>query len=174
MANNNIGLFDFTKNYTDASLLPAKVGTVYSTQGRRYVLAYNAGAGTTAVGDVCGIYSTFAYGSVSVTAGTIIDVTDGTTIRPIIGGVAGCVAATGTYLWLWFEGYGTHAITTDGNVAANDLLTVTDGAIIATREVTAATAHKGIIGLALAADSSTTLSSAYLKGDGIFPWGLAA
>lgn len=168
----NTNLFSFSKVYGASESLPCAVGTVHYQLGRKYVLAKNAGATTTAAGDVAGIYSTFAYGSVSVTAATIIDITDGTTIRPVIGGVCGGAAATGEYLWLWYFGYGTHPITTDGNVAANDLLTVTDGAIVATREVTAATAHRSPIGVAVAADVSTTLSSAWLKGDGIFPWGL--
>lgn len=147
------------------------LGTVFfGTNGRRYVFVYNFGADSTAVGDVASIPSTFTYGHMSVTAATIGDVTDGTTIRPVIAGVVLAVIATTQYGWAWFHGYGTHAVTTDGNVAANDLLTVTDGAKIATREVTAATAHRSPIGVAWAADASTTLSKTALKGDGIFPW----
>lgn len=147
------------------------LGSVFTdTDGRGYVFLYNFGATSTAVGDVASIASTFTFGHVSVTPATIADYTDGTTIRPVIGGVALAVVATTKYGWFWFWGRGTHSITTDGNVAANDLLTVTDGAIIATREVTAATAHRSPIGVAHAADSSTTLSNASLFGDGIFPW----
>jgi streptogramin lyase len=148
------------------------LGTVFQdTDGRLYAYVYNFGADSFAVGDVVSIAATFTFGHVSNTAATVADYTDGTTIRPIIGGIALSVVATTQRGWVWFGGTGTHAITTDGNVAANDLLTVTDGAKIATREVTAATAHRSPIGVAHAADSSTTLSSATLKGDGIFPWG---
>ena len=149
------------------------LGTVfYGEGGRRYVFVYNFGADTFAVGDVCSIATTDTYGYVSNTAATVGDVTDGTTIRPVIGGIALAAVATTQYGWLFFHGRTTsHAATTDGNVAANDLLTVTDGAKIVTREVTAATAHRAPIGVAWAADSSTTLSDYSLKGDGIFPWG---
>lgn len=169
MANNNIGKFSFTTSYTE-EIVPK--GTIYTTNGRKYVFAYNFGATSIAAGDAVMISTTFVYGNVSVTPATIMDVTDGTTIRPILGGIAGAACVTTSYLWLWYEGYGTHAITTDTNVAANDLLTATDGAIILTREVTAATAHRSPMGVAWAADSGSTLSSAHLKGDGIFPWGL--
>ena len=146
------------------------LGHTVEKDGREYVFVYNFGADSFAVGDVVSTSTTFVKGNVSNTAATVADYTDGTTIRPIIAGIALSVVATTQYGWLWFKGTGTHAITTDGNVAANDLLTVTDGAKIATREVTAATAHRSPIGVAHAADSSTTLSSATLKGDGIFAW----
>ena len=156
---------------TVSSTQVVPVGSVFfNSEGLGYVFVLQAGADSTAVGDVVSIFSTYAYGSVSVTAATIADYTDGTTIRPIIAGVALSVLATNKYGWLWFYGRGTHSITTDGNVAANDLLTVTDGAKIATREVTAATAHRSPIGVAHAADSSTTLANAALFGDGIYPW----
>lgn len=142
----------------------------FDYQGRGYVFTYNFGATSTAVGDVASVASTFTYGHMSVTPATIADYTDGTTIRPVIAGVALSIIATTKYGWLWCYGRGTHTITTDTNVAANDLLTVTDGAIIATREVTAATAHRSPIGVAHAADSGTALTNASLFGDGIFPW----
>ncbi len=160
--------FSFTKSYAD-EYIPR--GTIHTEKGRSYVFCYLFGADSTAVGDVVSISTTFVYGNVSVTAATIADVTDGTTIRPVVAGVAGAVIATTQFGWLWFRGYGTHAVTTDGNVAANDLLTVTDGAKIATREVTAATAHRSPIGVAHAADSGTSLTSTALFGEGIYPWG---
>jgi hypothetical protein len=171
MSNNNIGKFSFTTAYTE-EYVPR--GTIHFANGKHYVFGYNFGADSTAAGDVACISTTFVFGNLSVTAATIADVTDGTTIRPVVGGVCGAVIATTQFGWFWFKGYGTHAITTDGNVAANDLLTVTDGAKIATREVTAATAHHAIIGRAWAADSSTTLSVTELGGPGIFNWGLGA
>lgn len=148
------------------------LGTVfYGTGGRRYVFVYNFGADSFVAGDVCSLPTTDTHGYVSNTAATIADPTDGTTIRPVIGGIALSAVATTQYGWLWFWGRGTHTITTDQNVVDRDLLTVTDGAKIATREVTAATAHRSPIGLALATDSGTALNDAILMGDGIFPWG---
>ena len=170
MSNNNISpFFDFTSAFT-TEVVPR--GTVHFQSGRGYVFCYLFGADSTAAGDVVSISTTFVFGNVSTTAATIMDVTDGTTIRPVIAGVAGATIATTQFGWLWFHGYGTHLITTDGNVVANDLLTITDGAKIATREVTAATAHRSPIGVAWATDSGTALTSTHLKGDGIFPWGL--
>jgi hypothetical protein len=154
----------------DTEVVPR--GTVYTKGGRYYVFAYNFGADTMAAGDVACISTTFVLGNLSTTAATIMDVTDGTTIRPVVGGIALAAVPTTKFGWFWFRGYGTHAITTDGNVAANDLLTVTDGAKIAVREVTAAQVTHCIIGRAWAADSSTTLSSTELGGNGIFAWPL--
>jgi hypothetical protein len=144
----------------------------YDYEGRGYVYVYNFGADSFAVGDVVCIATTDTPGYVSNTAATVGDVTDGTTIRPVIAGVALSIVATTQYGWLFFYGRSVtkHALTTDGNVAANDLLTVTDGAKIATREVTAATAHRSPIGVAWAADSSTTLLDYMLNGDGIYGW----
>ena len=171
MSNSNINGFSFTRVYTSGEL-PGAVGTIHNELGRSYVLCKNAGATSTAAGDIASIYSTFAFGSVSVTAATIIDITDGTTIRPIVGGVCGAVAATGEYLWLWYRGYGTHNITTDGNVVALDMLSVTDGAVIATRDVAQALGHR-CIGYATATDVSTTVSGVILHGGGqMYPWGL--
>ncbi len=148
------------------------LGTIFEDRGRSYVYVYNFGADSFVVGDVVSIATTDTPGYVSNTAATVADYTDGTTIRPIIGGVALAAVATTQYGWLFFAGRSLtqHALTTDGNVAANDLLTVTDGAKIATREVTAATAHRSAIGVAHAADSSTTLLDYTLKGDGIYAW----
>ena len=145
-------------------------GTIFETQGRAYVFTYNFGADTYAAGDVVSISTTFVHGNVSTTAATIADVTDGTTIRPVFAGIALAAIPTTNYGWLWFRGKGTHAITTDGNVVANDLLTVTDGAKIAVREVTAAQVTSGIIGRAWATDVSTTLSLTELGGSGSYNW----
>lgn len=172
MSNNNIGRFSFTGIYTDDSICPK--GTTYFDRGRWYVFAYNFGADSWLAGDAVCISTTFVYGNCSNTAATVMDYTDGTTIRPLLAGIAGATIATTQYGWLWYHGRGTHAITTDGNVVANDLLTITDGAKIMTREVTAATAHRSPMGVANATDASTTLSDAALFGDGIYPWGFGA
>lgn len=146
-------------------------GTVFMDGGRSYVYVYNFGADTFAAGDAVTISTTFVHGNVSTTDATVADVTDGTTIRPVFAGIALSPVPTTNYGWLWFAGKGTHAITTDGNVAANDLLTITNGVKIVTREVTAATAHHGIIGRAWAADSGTTLSLAEIGGQsGCYRW----
>lgn len=171
MATSHIGpRFSFTTAFT-TEVVP--VGTVYHTQGRGYVFAKNAGADSTAAADVVACFSaaSFTYGSVSVTAATEADYDDGTTVRALVAGVAGCVAATNEYLWLWFDGYGTHNITTDGNVAIYNGLICADGAKVATPNTTAATAHHAAFGISLAADSSTTLSKAVLGGPGMFSWG---
>lgn len=157
-----------TKVWTTA-IVP--LGYVFDGEFGSYVFVYNFGADSFAVGDAVTIASTTTRGYVTTTAATVADVTDGTTIRPIFAGVALSVVAATQYGWLFFKGRTiTHALTTDTNVAALDLLTVTDGAKIATREVTAATAHHGIIGRALAADSGSTLSNYELGGSGSFNW----
>lgn len=167
MTTSHILLGSLTDIYT-SEYMPK--GTIFETAGRSYVFVYNFGADTFAAGDAVCISTTFVHGNVSTTAATIADVTDGTTIRPVFAGIALAEVPTTGYGWLWFRGKGTHAITTDGNVAANDLLTVTDGAKIVTREVTAATAHHATIGRAWAADSSTTLSLTELGGIGSYNW----
>jgi len=147
------------------------LGYVHRSEFGLYVFVYNFGADTFAVGDVVSIATTNTRGYVSNTDATVEDYTDGTTVRPVIAGVALSAVATTQYGWLFFRGRTTtHAMTTDGNVAADDLLTVTNGAKIATREVTAATAHRSPIGVAHAADSGTSLTNYSLFGDGIFPW----
>lgn len=170
MSTNHIGhKFSFTTSFSEA-VVP--VGTVYRKNGVKYVFAYNAGADSTAAGDVVSIYdsSGTTFGYVSVTAATILDCSDGTTTRAFVAGIAGCVAATATYLWLWCGGYGTHAITTDTNVDAGEGLICADGAKLATPNSAAATAHWMEFGRALAADSSSTLSKAVLQGPGLFDW----
>lgn len=175
MSTTNIGpKFSFTTSFTSA-VVP--VGTVYTLrtngQTRRYVFLYNEGADSTAAGDVCAVFTaaSFTFGSFSVTAATEADYTDGTTTRALVAGVAGATIATTEYGWLWFDGYGTHSITTDGNVAVYNGLICADGAKIATPNTTAATAHHAKFGIALAADVSTTLSKAVLGGPGMFRWG---
>ena len=168
----NMGLVNLTRVYANSADYPCPLGTVHRKNGRKYAFLYNFGAASSVVGSAAMIAATFTYGHVSMTPATIADITDGTTIRPILGGIALAVVATTEAGWFWFDGYGTHTIVTDGNVAAFDLLTATDGAIILTREVADATAHRSPMGIAWAADSGTSLTSAHLKGDGIFPWGL--
>lgn len=152
------------------------VGTTYFKPGSNgsagYVYVLQAGADALAAGDVVSVYdsSGFTFGSVSTTDATEPAFSDGTTSRPLVAGIALSALTVGTYGWLWFYGYGTHAITTDGNVAAfNGLVTADDGKV-ALPNTSAATAHWMQWGLALAADSSTTLSKACLGGPGMFPW----
>lgn len=175
MSTDHIGVnFSFTSSFSSAVVPVGTTYTVHSAGKKRsYVFTYLAGADSTAAGDVvaCFTAASFTYGSVSVTAATEADYTEGTTIRALVAGVAGCTCATTNYLWLWYEGYGTHAITTDGNVAVYNGLICADGAKIATPNTTAATAHHAQFGIALAADVSTTLSEAVLGGPGMFPWG---
>lgn len=172
--------FDFTASYSSAVVPPGTIYEVNTKTGddsdvarRKYVFCYNAGADTIAAGDVVAIFSVsaFTYGSVTVTTATTADYTDATTVRCLVAGVAGASAATTTYLWLWYSGYGTHSITTDGNVAVYNGLLCADGAKIATPNTTAASAHHACFGISLAADSSTTLSEAVLGGPGMFNWG---
>ena len=148
------------------------LGTVFEREFGYYVYVYNFGADTFAVGDAVSVATTSTRGYVSTTAATIIDVTDGTTIRPVFAGVALSAVATTQYGWLFFKGRTTsHTLTTDGNVAALDILKMTDGAKIAVREVTAAEAHAGIIGKAYAADSGTALTNYEIgNGSGCFSW----
>lgn len=147
------------------------LGTVFEREFGFYVYVYNFGADTFAVGDAVSIATTSTRGYVSTTAATVIDVTDGTTIRPIFAGVALSAVPTTNYGWLFFKGRTTtHTLTTDGNVVALDLLTVTDGAKIAVREVTAAQVTHCVIGRALATDSGTALTNYELTGRDIFAW----
>ena len=146
------------------------LGYVFRGEFGLYVFVYNFGADSFVIGDVVSIATTNTRGYVTNTAATVEDYTDGTTIRPVIAGVALSAVATTQYGWLFFRGRTTtHTMTTDGNVAADDLLTVTDGVKIATREVTAATAHRSPIGVAHAADAALVLSNYSLFGDGLFP-----
>lgn len=175
MSTSHIGHhFSFTTSFSEA-VVP--VGTTYtvndSGKKRSYVFVLNAGADAIAAADVVSCFSaaTFTYGSVSVTAATIADYTEGTTVRALVAGIAGAAAALNAYLWLWYDGYGTHAITTDTNVAVYNGLICADGAKLATPNTTAATAHHAQFGIALAADSSSTLSNAVLGGPGMFRWG---
>lgn len=138
-----------------------------------YVFLKNAGADTLAAGDVVSVYdsSGLTFGSASTTDATEPAFSDGTTSRALVAGIALAALTTDTYGWFWFHGYGTHAITTDTNVAAFQELVCADDAKIATPNTTAATAHHLAFGLALAADSSSTLSKAVLGGRGMFRWG---
>jgi hypothetical protein len=154
-------------------------GTVFFKEGAAgptgYVFLENAGADTFAAGDVCSVYdsSGYSYGKATTTDATEPAFSDGTTSRALVAGIALAALTTGTFGWFWFAGYGTHAITTDGNIAAFQELICADDAKVATPNTTAASAHHLAFGLALAADSSTTLSSAVLGGRGMFRWGQA-
>ena len=172
MSNTNINPnFSFTTAFTEA-VVP--VGTIHRQQGRGYVFAYNAGADTIAAADVVSIFSAaaFTYGSVSTTTATIADYTEGTTVRALVAGISGASIATTQYGWLWYDGYGTHGITTDTNIAVYNGLICADGAKLATPNTTAATAHHAIFGISTVADVSSTLSGAVLGGGGMFRWGL--
>lgn len=153
------------------------VGTTYFKPacegGTGYVFVKNAGADTFAAGDVVSVYdsSGFTFGFASTTDATEPAFSDGTTSRPLVAGIALAALTTDDFGWLWFWGYGTHAITTDGNVAAYQELITADDGKVALPNTTAATAHHLAWGLALAADSSTTLSKAVLGGRGMFRWG---
>lgn len=171
--------FDFTTAFT-SEVVP--VGSTFTRQFKTgdggqasasYVFALNAGADSTAAGDVASCFSAaaFTYGSFSTTTATIADYTDGTTVRALVAGIAGAVIANGEYGWLWYDGYGTHAITTDSNVAIYNGLVCANGAKVATPNTTAASAHHAQFGISLAADASTTLSEAVLGGSGMFNWG---
>lgn len=161
--------FNFTTSFSEA-VVP--VGQTFFKEGRGYVFVLNAGADAIAAGDVVACFSAaaFTYGSVSVTAATEADFTDGTTVRALVAGVAGAAIANGAYGWLWFAGYGTHAITTDTNVAIYNGLVCADGAKVASPALTAASAHHAVFGVSTAADSSSTLTGAVLGGQGMFRW----
>lgn len=144
--------------------------------GTGYVYLEQAGADAFTAGDVASVYdsSGFSFGKCTTTDATTPAFGDATTDRVLVAGIALSALTVGTFGWLWFWGYGTHAITTDGNVAAfQEIICATD-AKVATPNTTAATAHHLAFGVALAADSSTTLSIANLGGRGMFRWGMAA
>lgn len=170
----NVGhRFSFTGIYTEA-VVP--VGTVHKVhangQTRKYVFLENDGADSTAVGDVVSVFTaaSFTFGSCSVTAATIADMTDGTTTRAKVAGIAGAIIALNEFGWFWFSGYGTHTITTDTNIAVYNELICADGAKLATPNTSAASAHWQPFGTALAADSGSALTKAVLGGSGMFPW----
>lgn len=161
---------DLTAIYTTAKV---PVGTTwFSPEGAGYVFLKSAGADTMAAGDVASVYdsSGFVFGSCTVTDATTPAFSDVTTSRVLVAGIALAALTLDTWGWFWFWGYGTHAITTDGNVAAWNGLICADDAKVATPNTTAATAHWMQFGLSLAADSSTTLSKAVLGGPGMFNW----
>jgi len=109
------------------------VGTTYidESTGKKYVWYYHAGADSTAAGDIVSQATTglsSAYGS--TTAATILDITNGTTTRCLVLGVALGVVATGTYAFLQCGGYCSN-MTTDTNVTAGLPLACADGAKVA-------------------------------------------
>lgn len=173
MSTTHILLGSLTTIYTTAY---TPVGTTYfkrsSNGATGYVFVKNAGADTLAAGDVVSIYdsSGHTYGSVSTTDATEPAFSDGTTSRAMVAGIALSALATNEFGWLWWYGYGTHSITTDGNITAFQELLCADDAKIATPNTTAASAHWLPFGFSLAADVSTTLSAAVLGGPGMFRW----
>ena len=172
MTTTHVKKFDFTTSYPDEQVTRGTVHKVIGAtqQTRKYVFVYNAGADSISAGDVVPIFTAFAFGSVSVTDATDFEITDGTTTRQLVAGIAGATIATTEFGWLWFSGYGTHSITTDTNVAAGHGLLCAQNAKLATPNSTAASAHLGQFGVAMAADSGSALTSAILGGDGMFPW----
>lgn len=173
MSDIHVPRFSFSEIYS-AAYVP--VGTVYKVrsggQTRKYVFLENDGADTMAAGDVAAVFTaaSFTFGSCSVTAATEADYTDATTVRALVAGIAGAAIPLDSFGWFWFSGYGTHTITTDGNVAVYNGLICADGAKLATPNTSAATAHHAVFGISLAADSSTSLTKAVLGGPGMFPW----
>ena len=173
MTTNTTPKFNFTTSYAEAVVPVGTVHKVYNNgQTRKYVFVLNAGADAIAAGDAvsCFSVSSFTFGSVSVTAATIADLTDGTTTRALAAGVAGAAATLNEYLWLWFSGYGTHSIPTDTNIAIYQSMKIADGAKVVSPNATEQTAHHANMGISLAADSSTALTKAFLGGPAMFPW----
>lgn len=123
--------------------------------GRKYRYGYNAGADTLAVGEVVGNHTNSTYGNITGTVATFVD---GAISSIGIGvGVAKAALPTTTYGWFQTDGPNDDAITTDGNVAEGDLLTVAgttspDGTILKMVDG----AEEAVIGLAIDADSSTS------------------
>ena len=151
-----------TSVYTSA-VVP--LGTTYEKDsGQAFMFLYNAGADSTAAGDVTGVYDSTGttFGYVSVTAATLLDYTDGTTIRVLVAGIAMATVATTQYGWFWFRGYGTDTITTDGTAVKAQGLVCADGLKVATTNATAGTAHQSLFGVAYADDVSTSLNKANL------------
>lgn len=131
--------------------------------GKTYRYIKNAGAANIAAGDVVGRYDssghTAGYGS--CTAATILDAIDGTTTRNQPIGIGIGAITSGRYGFVQTDGPCT-AITTDGNVVKGQFLVAADGAIVASANGTAATAHLAVWGQAFANNSSTTLANAQI------------
>ena len=132
--------------------------------GKVYRFIYNFGADSIVAGDVVSQATPYVAGYVSNTAASILDFTDGTTTRPKVRGIGVAPIATAKYGFIQCGGPNSN-VTTDGNVVAGDPLTTTDGAKIATREVSAATNHFMVWGWAPVADTSTSLTSIELNLD---------
>ncbi len=139
-------------------------GTQYldASTGTGYVYVYNAGADSSVLGEVMGVFSTYAFGSMSTTAATMLDYDDAGDIVSHVSGVCLAVIATTEYGWLWAHGPSTvHTMVTDGTIAAGDGLVLDDGLSVATTEIE--TQDHGTFGFAHAADSGTTLTGATLR-----------
>lgn len=158
---------DINLDITESSTSQATIGTlgsVVNVGGKRYAAVYNAGADAIAAADVVGVYvTTPANGHCSVTAATMVDITDGTTTRSLCAGIGIGAIAAASYGWLQVGGF-CASMTTDGNVAAGHPLVLADGVKVASPASTAASAHLGVFGYALAADSSTSLTASVLTG----------
>lgn len=159
-----VGPEDLTESHTTPICEP---GQLYhdADSGMTYQYVKNAGADAIAADDVVGVYNSSGTtrGSVSVTAATMLDITDGTTTRSLAAGIGLGAIASGSYGWIAVQGRITSGITTDGNVAAGHPLILADGAKVATPASTAASAHHGVFGYAHEADTSTTLGVAYIN-----------
>lgn len=125
------------------------------SQGRRYRYGYNAGADTLAAGEIVGQHTNSTYGNITGTVATFVD----GAVSSIGLGIGMALAAIPTTNWGWFQTNGPNdtAITTDGNVAEGDPLTVAgttspDGTVLKMVDG----AEEAVIGWALDADSSTS------------------
>lgn len=100
---------------------------------------------------------------------------NGSSIANTVAGVALCAITDGNYGFVQCGGMGAVALTTDGNVAAGDVLMAPGAADGAVAEVTITSTDPtvaqvlalvgGRLGVALAADSSTTLAAGAWKMD---------
>lgn len=123
--------------------------------GSTYRYAYNAGADTLAAGEIVGQHTNSTYGNVTGTVATFVD---GAVSSIGLGiGMAMSAAPTLNYCWVQTGGKNEKALTTDGNVAEGDPLTVAgttspDGTVLKMVDG----AEEAVIGWAIDADSSTS------------------
>lgn len=154
--------FTGTTAWTDVTTsAKATPGTVVhdNATGKRYCYVYNAGAASTAAGDLVGVFLTEAWGSISMTAATQHVSSDGTTNVTLVAGVAVSTIATTEYGWIQVGGI-CSSITTDLSIVLGDPMYCADNAKVAT---TATSAHwHGKFGYALNTDASTSLTSSVL------------
>lgn len=118
-----------------------------------YVRVKHIGADTATVGKLAGFATTF--GTVSMTAATIIDTTLGTIATP--AGMYVSALTTNTWGWLQCDGPGVTAGVTDGGIAAGDFICMDGGASPdGVMETLAAGEEASKAGYALDADSGTS------------------